>query len=129
MRLREAQRRAKESEAQKNQRLQDMRQRASQRRVEATLDRQTQRLEEDRRRYARRLEALRRSRLSTYKIATTTDNFYKSLQPFNVKCIHCKALHFPEEKVSNRTHRDFFDDCCLHGRIDLQHPEFPNELA
>lgn len=34
-----------------------------------------------------------------------------------VKCVHCGAKHFPEERVQNSVHKDSFGDCCAHGKI------------
>jgi hypothetical protein len=51
------------------------------------------------------------------------------LGPMVVGCIHCRALHFPEEKVANRD--DSFDDCCHHGKIllpDIVERDFPDLL-
>ena len=45
----------------------------------------------------------------------------------NVACIHCKALHFESEKVTNKGCS--FNDCCSHGAVKLEPmPEFPEFL-
>ena len=67
--------------------------------------------------------------LPTYKCATNSDVTYTSLGPFNIACIHCQAVHFTEERVLNRINRDFFDDCCLHCRVNIEPSVFSNELA
>lgn len=54
---------------------------------------------------------------------------YHALGPFEILCIHCGALHFAEERVSNRINRNSFGDCCLHGRIVMEQPKFSNELV
>ena len=128
-RLRASKRRAEESPEQRAQRLLIIRLRASQRRAEENEERRQQRLEEQRRRNERRQRALLLNPLRTYKLAVTSDVSNHTLGNFNVACLHCGALHFPEERVSNRTHRNSFGDCCLHGRIELHPPKFPNELV
>lgn len=54
---------------------------------------------------------------------------YHALGPFEILCIHCGALHFAEERVSNRINRNSFGDCCLHGRIVMEQPKCSNELV
>ena len=54
---------------------------------------------------------------------------YQNLGHFDVACFNCWALHFPEERVSNRIIWNSFGDCCLHGRIELEFSLFPNELV
>lgn len=39
---------------------------------------------------------------------------YQILGPFDIACIHCRALHFPKERVTNCMDRNSFGDCCLH---------------
>lgn len=117
-----------ESTDDRHRQLENIRQRTSARlALESTLERQ-QRLEEQRRRQARYEVALQ-NQCPTYKMAVCTDVDYSTLGKFNVECIHCKASHFPKERVSNRLHRDSFGDCCLHGRLLLPAPYFSNELA
>jgi hypothetical protein len=44
-------------------------------------------------------------------------DFYK-LGPFNVKCKHCPAIHFPEEHTvnSNKAVNEFYN-CCEYGKL------------
>ena len=35
-----------------------------------------------------------------------------------VLCVHCRAKHFPAEKVSNKGNS--FNDCCSHGKVILE---------
>lgn len=122
-RLQKSQRRAEESPEQRDQRLTVARLRESQRRAEENEERRQQRLEEQRRRNDRRQRALLLNNLRTYKLAVTSDVSTHTLGNFSIACGHCGALHFPEERVSNRTDNDSFGDCCLHGRIELDPPE------
>lgn len=67
--------------------------------------------------------------MPTYKCAVTAAVQYHALGPFEILCIHCGALHFAEERVSNRINRNSFGDCCLHGRIVMEQPKCSNELV
>ncbi|XP_055860289.1 uncharacterized protein LOC129921730 [Biomphalaria glabrata] len=119
---------SKETHEQRNERLEEMRQRATLRLSAETKIKEDQRLEEQRRRDARRRAALEKTKVQTYKSAVNSSVNYRSLGPFTITCIHCQAIHFPEERVGNKVNRDSFGDCCLHGRISLEAPIFPNEL-
>ena len=45
----------------------------------------------------------------------------------NIECIHSSAKHFPNERVDRKC--DSFNDCCNHGKIELnQIHDFPREL-
>ena len=129
LRHRASQRVACESAEQREQRLEDLRQRASQRVAYETNEQREHRLEEQRRREARRRRDLEMNHLPTYKCAVSADVSYYTLGPFEILCIHCGALHFPEERVSNRVNINSFGDCCSHGRIVMEPPQFSNELA
>lgn len=68
-----------------------------------------------------------RDRDSLNEIRRTTAIQQDYLGEMNVKCIHCDALHFKSEKVSNKGLS--FNDCCSHGTVKLEPtPIFPNEL-
>lgn len=47
-----------------------------------------------------------------------TDEF--RLSNFDVRCIHCGALHFDEERVQGKHDRNSFFDCCAHGKIEYK---------
>lgn len=129
-RERAAQRVATENDEQRDQRLQDLRQRAAQRVANENEEQRKHRLEEQRCRDGRRRRALELNNcLPTYKCAVTAAVQYHALGPFEILCIHCGALHFTEERVSNRINRNSFGDCCLHGRIVMEQPKFSNELV
>mgnify|MGYP005983845127 FL=1 len=129
LRRRASQRIASEDPEEHEQRLEDLRQRASQRVANETNEQREHRLEEQRRREARRRRDLEMNHLPTYKCAVSADVSYYTLGPFEILCIHCGGLHFPEERVSNRVNINSFGDCCLHGRIVMEPPQFSNELA
>ena len=60
----------------------------------------------------------------TNDVPEITENFIGQM---NVECTHCKAKHFPNERVANKG--DSFNDCCNHGNVELLlAPEFPIEL-
>ncbi|GBP88596.1 hypothetical protein EVAR_25095_1 [Eumeta japonica] len=120
---------ASESNEVREQRLEDLRLRASHRVATESDAQREHRLEEQRRRDIRRRRALESNYLPTYKCAVNADQLYHALGSFEVLCIHCGALHFPEERVSNRINRNSFSDCCLHGRILIEPPKVPNELV
>lgn len=42
------------------------------------------------------------------------------LSDFSIKCIHCGALHFAEERVQGKHDKDSFFDCCAHGKIEFK---------
>lgn len=146
MRERDNQQRNTETPEERNQRLDNMRQRISQKRNEETPEVRSQRLEnlrkraneirageqrleEQRRRNARRQRHLLANPIKpTYKVAVQSDVTCHRFGEFNVACVHCGALHFPEERVGNKNNNSF-GDCCLKGKIDIQHADFPNELA
>ena len=120
MQIRVSQQRFQESSQQKRQRLENLRIHAAEIRSQENNERREFCLAEQRRRNFRRHQALQNNTLATFKLAMTTDFTYYKLGDFNVPCCHCKALHFPEERVSNRQNLlNFFGDCCLHGRINL----------
>ncbi|GBP60013.1 hypothetical protein EVAR_41295_1 [Eumeta japonica] len=128
-RLRASQRVASESDELREQRLGDLRRRASHRVATESNEEREHRLEEQRRRDIRRRRALESNYLPTYKCAVNADQLYHALGSFEVLCIHCGALHFPEERVSNHINRNSFSDCCLHGRTLIEPPKVPNELV
>ncbi|GBP81470.1 hypothetical protein EVAR_86151_1 [Eumeta japonica] len=120
---------ASESNEVREQRLEDLRLRASHRVATESDAQREHRLEEQRRRDIRCRRALESNYLPTYKCAVNADQLYHALGSFEVLCIHCGALHFPEERDSNRINRNSFSDCCLHGRILIEPPKVPNELV
>ncbi|GBP31298.1 hypothetical protein EVAR_31423_1 [Eumeta japonica] len=120
---------ASESNEVREQRLEDLRLRASHRVATGSDAQREHRLEEQRRRDIRRRRAIESNYLPTYKCTVNADQLYHALGSFEVLCIHCGALHFPEERVSNRINRNSFSDCCLHGRILIEPPKVPNELV
>lgn len=69
------------------------------------------------------------NRLPIYNAATSTNIQYHSLGQFQIACVHCGALHFPEENVFNRLNTNSFSDCFLHGRIAMDPPQLSNELV
>ena len=50
---------------------------------------------------------------------------YERLGEYNVSCMHCGALHFPEERVQNDYGKDSFYKCCAHGKIELEDENIP----
>lgn len=120
---------AEEGEEEREQRLQDLRERNHLRRSLEEEDNRVQRLVDQRHRTANNRRDEQLYRPLSYKAAASNIVEYNKLGPFNVQCIHCGALHFPEERVQNRVNPNSFGDCCLHGRINQPAPLFPNELA
>jgi hypothetical protein len=75
----------------------------------------------------RRLQA--EVRKGTFKAAMNyTQAIYDKLGQFDVRCMHCGAIHFPEERVQNNIGEDSFNDCCCHGKISLAEEEYDPSL-
>ena len=70
-------------------------------------------MEEQRCYNSRRRKALESNRPKTYKSAEEGE-VNQNLGHFDVACFHYGALHFPQERVSNRINFNSFGDCCLH---------------
>ena len=63
-----------------------------------------------------------------YKAAmdyTDKNVVYERLGDYNVSCMNCGALHFPEERVQNTHGKDSFYSCCAHGKILLEDEDIP----
>lgn len=93
--------------------LEDMRQRVVQLLSDGTNERRDHLLEEQRRRDARLRSALEQNQLPTYERAVNFDVTYQNLRSFNVSCIHYRAVHFFEERLSNRIDGNSFGNCCF----------------
>ena len=52
---------------------------------------------------------------------------YLHLEPFNTVCFYCEVLHSLSGIVANKD--DLFEACCLIGRIEFLHEQFPNDFC
>src|SRR5277367_2771913 len=49
---------------------------------------------------------------------------YAQMGCFSIECIHCGAVHFPDERIGGH-HQDSFGDCCNHGKVKRASNEHP----
>uniref|UniRef100_A0A915M2W0 Helitron helicase-like domain-containing protein n=1 Tax=Meloidogyne javanica TaxID=6303 RepID=A0A915M2W0_MELJA len=112
-RIRHSIRRENENEEENEQRLQQQMIRQRIRRENELDEERVMRLDQRNLRYRNRL----RDEIRLFAAGDHRNVIVNRLGRMNVKCTHCGALHFPEEKIGNKGNS--FNNCCHHGKVNL----------